>query len=215
MSKKRAGSPDNIHIIKDFLSSEEVALAKSLVDSHDWRAAVDPNSTVYILKDADKLRSEMKHLNIEERVTELASYTFGMNLSFVDNMGGFQMRKPGDFMRVHTDAENFEGESRMNEVLHLNFAKAMTMYAALLYIGEEFGEGQLYFPSYEVELDIDVKPGDLVMFPTSSRYPHGVRKTTYGNRCVFTMYFTIKRLHDAYMDMFRLVSTHSDYTKNK
>lgn len=215
MDKKRAGSPINIHVVKNFLSDEEVALFKALIVVQDWHQTQDPNSSVYILNAQEKLRNCIEHLNIEKRVTELASYNFGMNLSLVDNMGGFQMRKPGDSMRVHTDAENFDGESHMEEILHLNFAKAMTMYVALLYVGEEFGEGQLYFPNNEVELEIDVQPGDLVMFPTSNRYPHGVRKSTYGDRCVFSMYFTRKRLHDAYMDMFRLVSTHSDYAKNK
>ena len=213
MDRKRTGSPVNIHIVENFLSEEEIELFKKLVAKQEWHQTVDPTSSVYILNKADELRDEIKRLNIEERITELASYNFGMNLSLVDNMGGFQMRKPGDSMRVHTDAENFDGESHMEEVLHLNFAKAMTMYVALLYLGEEFGEGQLYFPHNEI--DINVKPGDLVMFPTSNRYPHGVRESTYGNRCVFSLYFTRKRLHDAYMDMFRLVSTHSDYAKNK
>lgn len=213
MDKKRAGSPINIHVVKNFLSNEEVALFESLVLSQDWHQTREAGSSVYVLDNADDLRDEVKRLSIEERVIELASYNFGMDLSLVDNMGGFQMRKPGDSMRVHTDAENFKGESHLEEILNLNFAKAMTMYVALLYVGEEFGEGQLYFPNNEI--DINVQPGDLVMFPTSNRYPHGVRESTYGNRCVFSMYFTRKRLHDAYMDMFRLVSTHSDYAKNK
>ena len=213
MDRKRTGSPVNIHIVKNFLSDEEVALFKSLISNQEWHQTADPNSSVYILDKNEELYDEVRRLNIEERATELASYNFGMNLSLVDNMGGFQLRKPGDSMRVHTDAENFDGDSDIEEVIHLNFAKAMTMYVALIYVGEEFGEGQLYFPNNEI--DIDVQPGDLVMFPTSNRYPHGVRKSTYGDRCVFSMYFTRKRLHDAYMDMFRLVSTHSDYAKNK
>lgn len=213
MDRKRTGSPVNIHVVENFLSEEDVKTFKLLVAAQEWHQTVEPSSSVYILNKAEELNNELNRLNVKERVTELASYNFGMNLSLVDNMGGFQKRKPGDSMRVHTDAENFDGESLMNEILHLNFAKAMTMYVALLYLGEEFGEGQLYFPNNE--LDIDVKPGDLVMFPTSNRYPHGVRETTYGDRCVFSLYFTIKRLHDAYMDMFRLVSTHSDYAKDK
>jgi hypothetical protein len=213
MDSKRTGSPVNIHVVENFLNKEEIELFKILVATQEWHRAGDPNSSVYILDRKEELCNHITSLGIKERVTELASYSFGMNLSLVDNMGGFQMRKPGDSMRVHTDAENFDGESHMEEVLHLNFAKAMTMYVALLYLGEEFGEGQLYFPHNEI--DINVKPGDLVMFPTSNRYPHGVRESTYGNRCVFSLYFTRKRLHDAYMDMFRLVSTHSDYAKDK
>lgn len=213
MDKQRTGSLANIHVVKNFLDREEIESFKTLIAAQEWHRVADPDSSVYILDEQEELRDAIKRLNIEERVTELASYNFGMNLSLVDNMGGFQMRKPGDSMRVHTDAEDFEGNSYLESIIHLNFAKAMTMYVALLYVGEEFGKGQLYFPNNDI--DIDVQPGDLVMFPTSNRYPHGVRETTYGDRCVFSLYFTRKRLHDAYMDMFRLVSTHSNYVKDQ
>lgn len=186
---------------------------KAAVSTASWHEVADPDSRVFIPDNKDALQKELQHLDIHNRVTETASHYFGMDLYLVDNMGGFQLRKPGDSMQVHTDAENFRGVLEVEEVLHLNFAKAMTMYVALLYVGEDFGEGQLYFPNHE--LDIDVEPGALVMFPTSNKYPHGVREVTHGSRCVLSLYFTRKRLHDSYMDMFRLVSTHSDYAKDR
>lgn len=204
------GSPINIVVEDSYISDDNVSEINSMLRAATWHR--DDNNELFITRDGYDVADAISSLGIADRVKDFASYCFGMDLSIVPDMGGFQLRKTGDSMRVHTDAENYLGVMPIDEVLHLNFAKAMTMYVALLYFGDGCTGGELYFPNHEIE--VEPKPGTLVMFPTSRMYEHGVREIASGDRYVYTMYFTRKRIHDSYVEMLQLVSTHPKYQKH-
>lgn len=205
------GSPANIIVEDAYVSVDEIAKINSMLRAAVWHR--DQSDELFITRDCDDIADAISNLGLLDRVKDFASYCFGMDLSVVPNMGGLQLKKTGDSMRVHTDAENYIGEMPISELIYLDFAKAMAMYVALLYFGPGCEGGELYFPKYEIE--VAPIPGTLVMFPTSRMYEHGVREIFGGDRYVYTVYFTRKRVHDSYLEMFELVSTHPKYVEDR
>jgi hypothetical protein len=45
--------------------------------------------------------------------------------------------------------------------------------AAILYLNDDYTDGQLFFENFKIELK--PKPGTLLLFPGNSEYEHGVR----------------------------------------
>ena len=73
------------------------------------------------------------------------------------------------------------------------YSDKLVEYAAVLYLNDDYTEGELFFP--EVGLDkVRPKPGDLVIFPGTSEYEHGVHPVGAGPvRYVIPMF--IKKKH--------------------
>jgi hypothetical protein len=63
-------------------------------------------------------------------------------------------------------------------------------FSSLIYINEDFGGGELYFPNQDIE--IKPKSGCLAFFPGDRFYPHGVKKITSGERFTVPIFWTAK-----------------------
>jgi hypothetical protein len=60
--------------------------------------------------------------------------------------------------------------------------------ATLIYLNDDYAGGEIYFPEY----DISIKPesGDLVCFPDTPEFVHGVKPITFGTRYTSPRWFT-------------------------
>ena len=66
-------------------------------------------------------------------------------------------------------------------------------WSGVYYINDDYGGGEIYFP----ELDWNFKPkaDTLLMFPSTSRYIHGVNKVTGGTRYTVACWYTNQYQH--------------------
>lgn len=70
----------------------------------------------------------------------------------------------------------------------------------MTYLNDDYEGGEIYFPDY----DLIIKPevGELILFPGTDRYIHGVKNVTKGNRLViqsFLSNFKLKYLWDNFV----------------
>ena len=91
----------------------------------------------------------------------------------------------------HADAENANGDP------HVVFYRK---YASVIYLNDKYNGGQIYFPNFD-NYAPSIKPGTLVMFPSTLRYLHGVTKITTGTRYTITGFFTHNH---TYKDEYRI-----------
>ena len=90
------------------------------------------------------------------------------------------------FIQVYNDLNTFELDGN----IHCDFS-GITFVAC---INDNYGGGDLVFPKQNV--NINLKKGDLVLFPGSYTHPHGVTKLISGERIVMVgQSMGVKQLH--------------------
>ena len=77
----------------------------------------------------------------------------------------------GGFANPHSDNSDFDGTPNAFEI---------NKYVTLLYLNEDFGGGELFFPDHKLE--IKPKKGMLISFPGGHENIHGVKEVTSGER---------------------------------
>ena len=90
-----------------------------------------------------------------------------------------------DFDMGKTHIARFEEGRGMHE--HFDSTKPNDI-ATIVYLNDDYAGGDIYFPEY----DISIKPeaGDLVSFPDTPNFVHGVRPITSGIRYTAPRWFT-------------------------
>jgi len=90
------------------------------------------------------------------------------------------------FIQIYNELNTFELDSN----IHCDFS-GITFVAC---IGDSYKGGDLAFPKQDVK--INLKKGDLVLFPGSYTHPHGVTKLIDGERIVLVgQSMGVKQLH--------------------
>jgi hypothetical protein len=77
----------------------------------------------------------------------------------------------GSYAKPHSDSSEIDGTPN---------AWQMNKYATILYLNDNYGGGEIYFPQHEIE--ISPQAGSLLLFEGSHEYLHGVKEITFGNR---------------------------------
>lgn len=72
-------------------------------------------------------------------------------------LGTIQRQYEGSELRVHVD----------------NYTDPYVAYAAIIYINDDYTDGELIFPTRNLELHVPA--GSLMIFPATDDYPHGVK----------------------------------------
>jgi hypothetical protein len=145
--------------------------------------ALDATNVYMYAKDNDLLFTE--YGNNEKEFTFHANFTDIDVKNILDEYG----KKVWDFV-----SKNYEGNflEYDNSKTHLaRFSEGYGMHehfdstkpndiATLIYINDNYDGGDIYFP----ELDISIKPeaGDLICFPDTPDFVHGVKPITSGIR---------------------------------
>lgn len=182
-------TPSNIVRVQDFITKSE---AKFFIDYCD---SIFPEK-----EGARAILQVHKDHSIKKQVSEYTSkvqqeveHECGFHLS---DLTGTSMRKwySGEKQDPHADCEAvFYRDHEGLQMKPINNPSSLFIeYAALTYLNDDFEGGEIYFPEYDIE--IKPKTGQLVFFPGSSFYTHGVRPITSGTRYAIMTFFTTPKL---------------------
>lgn len=174
---------DEVYLIKNFISEEEIAAFMQIINSTEE----DEWGKDYV---AQLKRESMHQFGTEDYAAMVEQGKMHMNPEWLDKsleisgslpatlanrikelfvnkvslnpMDCVQRHYPGSFMQEHVDQEH----------------DPSLIYACVIYLNDDFNGGELYFP----DIDLEVKPirGSLMLFSASKKYLHGVRKVLPG-----------------------------------
>ena len=164
---------DQIKVVKDFMDPQGSTLifsyAKSMEKSFSQFGNGEKEFTFH---------SEFQ----DEKIESLVNFYGELVLKFVrDNYPGpFE-----DYDSSKTHIAKFDEGFGMHE--HFDSTKPNDI-ATLLYLNNNYSGGEIYFPGY----DISIKPnvGDLVCFPDTPDFVHGVKPISNGIRYTIPRWFT-------------------------
>jgi len=173
--------------VENFLSKEQLETFGRIIDSasqEDWEVEYYANLKSFCLEkfgrtDVDNLVAEGKfeitqnwkdkNFNISNDPIYRPIYK-GLNSMVVNSdpklilsgLGTIQRMQPGVQLTAHTDQHT----------------DPSITYATIIYINDEYSDGELFFPN----LDIELKPkaGTLLLFPGNEEYKHGVKAVGEG-----------------------------------
>jgi hypothetical protein len=173
---------NDIVLVKDFFSKDELDQVFKIIDStpnEEWFIEYHANLKGFCMQkfgrdDVDNLVAEGKFeitQNWQDKNLNIARYPFQKDLfnrlndlvQAVDNtieLSGFatiQRMQEGVELKAHTDQDT----------------DPSIRYAAILYLNDDYVDGELFFPINGLEL----KPesGTMLIFPGNAEYNHGVK----------------------------------------
>lgn len=178
---------DNVTLVNDFLSPDEVSTILSVIDETEddaWEIEYTKNLKRFCLEkfgrdDVEQLVAEGKfeitqnwsdkNLNISDHPLYDKIYSRLNNIIAKSSpdleLSGFatiQRMQPGVELKSHTDQHT----------------DPSIRYATILYINDDYVDGELFFENKG--LDLRPKPGSLLIFPGNEEFEHGVRHVGNG-----------------------------------
>ena len=162
-----------IKLIKQFVKFSDISKI------YEYAQSVDKSFTDY-----GNVESEFTyHSNFknQEIVNLINSYLPNLYDFVVDNYGG-EFIKP-DISKTHL--AKFETGPGMHE--HFDSTKPNDI-ATLIYINDDYSGGNIYFPDHKTM--IRPQAGDLICFPDTPDFVHGVKPITDGVRYTIPRWFT-------------------------
>jgi predicted 2-oxoglutarate/Fe(II)-dependent dioxygenase YbiX len=94
--------------------------------------------------------------------------------------------KEGSEMTPHSDNSWPDGDRK-------DHPTSFRTWSGIYYINDDYEGGEIYFP--ELEWSFKPKADTLLMFPSSSKYIHGVNKVTSGTRYTVACWYTNQYEH--------------------
>ena len=178
---------DDVLLVKDFLSKEELDEFFNIIDStpnEDWFVEYHANLKNFCMQkfgrdDVDNLVAEGKFeitQNWQDKNLNIKNHAFQRDLfnrlntlvEQSDNtieLSGFatiQRMQEGVELKAHTDQDT----------------DPSIRYAAILYLNDDYIDGELFFPNSGLEFK--PKPGTMLIFPGNAEYNHGFRHVGSG-----------------------------------
>lgn len=170
-----------IFVVPDFLTDKEVESIKAQIDQmseKDW-------STRYEESLLEFIQTQYGVSTFEEAAEK--GYKMSVDSNWVDKNATIKDQETSGsifqrFNSVLADTPDLEFQGagslqRQYEGVNLNYhvdseSNPSVAYAAVMYINGDFNGGELHFP----KIDIKFKPRakDLIVFPSSDEYLHGV-----------------------------------------
>ena len=190
-------NPNHIKVIDNFIEPEDLIVLDDLCRNNkdNWwneksvltQDYIDAAIGKYKEKCAE-IRSLWNNQNVHpllqkymDKLKTMISYETGHKL--VPIFGFCRMETPvGGFCPGHTDSEGFgpTGSVYLPEYSPLHgYEPNLIDMSANIYVNNDFEGGLLYFPQYDIT--IEHTPGQLVWFPGSHEYVHGVHEITGGS----------------------------------
>jgi predicted 2-oxoglutarate/Fe(II)-dependent dioxygenase YbiX len=135
----------------------------------------------------EELRNEM--LTIRLQVKQLIIDQFYQKPELYCDIFQFVRWQPGVELLPHADSENPDGSCH---------PYSYRAFASIIYLNNDYEGGNIYFPKSN-NFTPQITPGDLVIFPGTLDYLHGVTKITSGTRYTIAGFFTHDpKHHDGY-----------------
>lgn len=173
IGRLKASMNDQIKIVKEFMSPEDALLISN------YSKSVDSSFTEFGNGEKEfTFHAMFKDKDIEK----LLNFYGELALKFVrDNY-------PGPFNNYDdskTHIARFDEGFGMHE--HFDSTKPNDI-ATLIYLNNDYSGGEIYFPDYDVSIKPDA--GDLICFPDTPEFIHGVRPISHGIRYTAPRWFT-------------------------
>lgn len=185
-------SISNIKRIPNFVTQDEIDLLASFCKNNaELNASVSRAITQADFNTEISAWVKSYTSRVGRKITE--SYGFD-----VDDMCGTALRNwyPGEKQDPHSDCEAvFSRDADSGGFIMTpinNFSSIFIEYAALTYLNDDYEGGEIYFSDYNLE--IKPLPGELIFFPGTQHYMHGVREVLSGNRYALMTFFTTPKL---------------------
>ncbi len=196
---------DEVLVVKDFLSTQELDFILNIVDTtpdEDWSIEYKRSLAEFCMEkfgrdDVDNLVAEGKYeitrgwddknLNIGKlQISSVLQKRLGDLIALADDnlelagFGTMQRMQEGVELKAHTDQHT----------------DPSIKYAAILYINDDYEAGTLFFKNKE-NSDLRPKPGSLLIFPGNEEFEHGVRHVGKGPiRYVIVGFIKIKKFYE-------------------
>jgi hypothetical protein len=179
---------DQVLFITDFLKENELEDILEIIETtpnEDWSIEYTKNLARFCMEkfgrdDVDNLVAEGKfeitvgwedkNLDVTRKpISRTLQIRLSELISLADStleLGGFgtiQRMQPGVELKSHTDQHT----------------DPSIKYAAILYINDDYKDGELFFKNKE-NSELRPKPGTLLIFPGNEEYEHGVRHVGEG-----------------------------------
>jgi hypothetical protein len=194
---------NNIILVENFISEEEIKDIFNIIDSiseDDWRIEYLGNLKHFCMEkfgrdDVENLVAEGKFeitQNWEDKNFNITN--FEVQSKIYERLGSLVEKEDSSLM-----LSGFATIQRMQEGVEL---KAHTdqdtdpsiRHAAILYLNEEYSQGEIFFSKHNIELK--PKPGSLLLFPGTKDYDHGVRHVGPGPiRYVLVGFIKVKNFY--------------------
>jgi hypothetical protein len=168
--------------VENFLSKDQIDIFSSIINNtsqEDWEVEYYANLKHFCMEkfgrdDVDNLVAEGKfevtqnwkdkNFNILGHDIHLPLYNSLNSMVtssdpelHLSGLATIQRMQPGVQLTSHTDQHT----------------DPSIRYATIIYINDEYLDGELFFPNLDIELK--PKPGTLLIFPGNEEYEHGVR----------------------------------------
>jgi len=173
--------------VENFLSKDQLDTLNNIIDStsqEDWEVEYLGNLKNFCIEkfgrdDVDNLVAEGKfeitenwkdkNFNISDHEIYMPIYD-SLNSMVINSdstlglsgLATIQRMQPGVELKSHTDQHT----------------DPSIRYATIVYINDEYLDGQLFFKNLDIELK--PKPGTMLFFPGNEKYEHGVRHVGEG-----------------------------------
>jgi hypothetical protein len=179
---------DQVLVIEDFLSNEELNTLLNIIettDDKDWFIEYKKNLARFCMEKFG--RSDVENL-VAEGKFEITQGWDDKNLNLVKyQISGILQKRLGKLIDLADSTlvlAGFGTLQRMQEGVELKshtdqHTDPSIKYAAILYINDDYKDGTLFFENKE-NSDLRPKPGSLLIFPGTEEYRHGVRHVGKG-----------------------------------
>jgi hypothetical protein len=172
----------NIILVENFISEEEIKDIFNIInstDEDDWRVEYLGNLKNFCMEkfgrdDVENLVAEGKFeitQNWEDKNfnilhTEIYSKLYKRLSGLIEN--GYKSLELSGFATIQRMQEGVELKPHTDQDTDPSIR-----HAAILYLNEEYLNGEIFFPNVDIELK--PKPGSLLLFPGTKEYHHGVK----------------------------------------
>lgn len=177
MTSMGIGSISNVRIVENFIRGDVLKQWQQYASEAEYsRGAFASHADSSSLCEFDEYI---------KKIEETASYVFGVPLNRYDGNGLLNKWSIGDSLVVHTDAptefEQFIGKG-------VEYPPSPILYSSIVYLNNDYQGGDIYFTGHN--MSFSPPAGSLLLFPSTSMYPHEVRKITLGDRYTFTLFLS-------------------------
>jgi len=173
---------NNIYILENYVSSDVCERYVNAISHTDWWEKNNDydwhNRSINLHSMPLDIKEEL--LDIRCDVKQKIINQYNVNDLLYSDLFQFVRWQVGNKLYPHADAENPDGSP------HPMFYRN---YASVIYLNDNYIGGEIYFPNFD-NFKPKIKPGTLVMFPSTLRYLHGVTEITEGTRYTIVGFFT-------------------------
>ena len=194
---------DNIILVNDFISEEELSDILDIIKNtseDDWKIEYLSNLKNFCMEKFG--RDDVENLVAEGKFEITQNWEDkNFNILHTDIHGKIYKRLNNlvETAQPELMLSGFATIQRMQEGVELKShtdqdTDPSIRYATILYLNEEYNDGEIFFPKLNIELK--PKPKALLLFPGTKEYEHGVRHVGPGPiRYVLVGFIKVKNFY--------------------